>query len=199
MPGVLENAGLFFRNQIIRQNMAIIREDDIKKETLLDLAKKMLVAARTAPKARGMDNLAMAILTDGELQRLCKATKEIGDREQNDIFLRDAMNVLNSADVVVLIGSRIKVLSLKVCGLCGFADCATKGKHPSIPCTFNTTDLGIAVGSAVSLAADHRVDSRIMYTIGMAALEMNILGDEYKIIYGIPLSATSKSPFFDRK
>jgi len=179
--------------------MAIIREDDFKKEALLDVAKKILVAARTAPKARGMDNLAMAIVTDGELQQLCKKTKEIGDREQYDIFLRDAINVLNSADVVVLIGTRFKSLGLKVCGFCSFNDCVTKEKHPDVPCAFNTTDLGIAVGSAVALAADHRVDSRVMYTVGLAARELNMLGEEYKIIYGIPLSATSKNPFFDRK
>jgi uncharacterized ferredoxin-like protein len=180
-------------------NMATIREDEFKKEALLDVAKKMVIAARTAPKARGMDNLAMAILTDAELQQLCKATKAIGDREDYDIFLRDAINVLNSADVVVLIGTRFKSLGLKFCGFCGFIDCVTKAKHPNVPCAFNTSDLGIAVGSAVALAADHRVDTRVMYTIGLAAREMNILGEEYKIIYGIPLSATSKNPFFDRK
>ncbi|MDX9943053.1 MAG: DUF2148 domain-containing protein [Bacteroidales bacterium] len=179
--------------------MAHIKENNLRKETLIDVAKKMVIAARTAPKARGMDNLAMAILTDGELQQLCKITKDIGDRDHNDIFIRDAINVLNSADVVVLIGTRIKVLGLKLCGLCGYPDCATKGKHPEVPCVFNTSDLGIAVGSAVALAADHRVDSRVMYSIGMAAREFEILGEEYKVIYGIPLSATSKNPFFDRK
>lgn len=179
--------------------MAHFKEETLRKETLIDVAKKMVIAARTAPKARGMDNLAMAILTDGELQQLCKTTREIGEREQNDIFLRDAANVLHGADVVVLIGTRVRVLGLKFCGLCGYPDCASKGKHPEVPCVFNTSDLGIAVGSAVALAADHRVDTRVMYSIGMAAREMNLLGDEYQIIYGIPLSATSKNPFFDRK
>jgi len=179
--------------------MAFIKEEEIRKETLLNLAKKMLIAARTAPKGKGMNNLAMAIVTDGDLQRLCKTTKEIGERHDYDIFIRDASNVLNSADVVVLIGTRFKSLGLKLCAYCGFTDCATKEKHPDVPCAFNTTDLGVAVGSAVALAADLRVDTRIMYTIGLAAREMNLLGEEYKIIYGIPLSATSKNPFFDRK
>lgn len=179
--------------------MAYIKENDLRKEVVLDVAKKMVVAARTAPKAKGMDNLAMAILTDNELQQLCKTTKDLADREHNDILLRDAANVLNGADAVVLIGTRIKVMGLKFCGLCGFPDCTTKGKHPEVPCVFNTSDLGIAVGSAVALAADHRIDSRVMYSIGMAAREMKILGEEHQIIYGIPLSATSKNPFFDRK
>lgn len=179
--------------------MAIYKEDEIRNEILTSLAGKMLVAARTAPKGRGMDNLAMAILTGHDLQRVCKATHEIGEQTDNHIFIRDAANVLNSAEVLVLIGTRFRALGLKVCGNCGFADCDTKELHPEFPCSFNTTDLGIAVGSAVALAADHRVDSRIMYTIGMAARRLNILGEDYKIVYGIPLSATSKNPFFDRK
>ena len=68
-----------------------------------------------------------------------------------------------------------------------------------IPCTFNTGDLGIAIGSAVSVAMDHRVDNRIMYTVGQAAMELRLLGDDVPVIYGIPLSISSKNPFFDRK
>jgi uncharacterized ferredoxin-like protein len=67
-----------------------------------------------------------------------------------------------------------------------------------VPCVFNTGDLGIAIGSAVSIAADHRVDNRVMYSVGQAVLEMGLFPPEVKIAYGIPLSATSKSPFFDR-
>jgi len=51
----------------------------------------------------------------------------------------------------------------------------------------------------VSVAANNRVDNRVMYTIGMAVKELGLLGSEAAIIYGIPLSATSKNPFFDRK
>ena len=74
-----------------------------------------------------------------------------------------------------------------------------KNKHPDHPCVFNTGDLGIAIGSAASVAMDSRVDSRIMYTVGQALLEMRIFGEEVKIIYGIPLSISGKNPFFDRK
>ena len=179
--------------------MAIIDENSLRREALLDVAKKMLIAARTAPKGKGVDNLEMAILTDNDLNLLAKTLKEMGERENNDIFLRDAYNTINSAEVVVLIGTRIRALGLKFCGLCGFENCEEKNKHPNIPCTFNTVDLGIALGSAVGIAMDHRVDNRIMYTIGMAALHSGILSSDVKIIFGIPLSAGSKNPFFDRK
>jgi uncharacterized ferredoxin-like protein len=37
-----------------------------------------------------------------------------------------------------------------------------------------------------------------MFTIGKAVVEMKLLGEDVKIAYGIPLSASSKNPFFDR-
>lgn len=83
--------------------------------------------------------------------------------------------------------------------MCGYNNCEEKENHPSHPCVFNTGDLGIAIGSAVSVAMDSRIDNRIMYTVGQAAKELKIFGDEVGIIYGIPLSASSKNPFFDRK
>ncbi len=179
--------------------MAIYNEQDIIKDTLIDVAKKMVVAAVTAPKARGVSNLVCAIVTDRELQELARTMKEIGEREDNQIFTRDAINVLNQADVVVLFGTKISTINLVYCGYCGFQGCSQKKEHPDVPCAFNTGDLGIAIGSAVGVAMDHRVDNRIMYTIGVAAKEMNLLGDDVPIIYGIPLSATAKNPFFDRK
>jgi uncharacterized ferredoxin-like protein len=72
-------------------------------------------------------------------------------------------------------------------------------QHPEHPCAFNTGDLGIAIGSAVSVAMDARVDNRIMFSIGKAVKDMKLLGEEVKIIYGIPLSIAGKNLFFDRK
>ncbi len=179
--------------------MAIINENEMRQDTVLHVAKRMVVAARTAPKARGVNNIAMSILTGSDIQSLAKTMKEIGEEQDNRIFLRDASNVLDHAQAVVIMGTRIESLGLKTCGLCGFPDCASKNKEPNIPCAFNTGDLGIAIGSAASVAMDARIDNRIMYTIGVAAQKMGLLGKNYKIVYGIPLSATSKNPFFDRK
>ena len=57
-------------------------------------------------------------------------------------------------------------------------------------------DLGIALGSAVKLAAELSIDNRIMCTIGAAAKRLNLLDSD--VVMGIPLSATGKNPFFDR-
>ena len=65
-------------------------------------------------------------------------------------------------------------------------------------CSFNAGDLGIAVGSAAAMAADLRIDNRIMYTAGKDAVELGLLGEDVLIAYGLPLAAKGKNPFFDR-
>jgi len=169
------------------------------KQALLNVANKMLVAARTAPKARGVDNLLLAIAEKEAIEAI--ANKMIKMAESNIVptfFIRDANNIL-SCDVMVLIGTKIKSIGLQYCGLCGYTNCEEKDKYPNHPCSMNTGDLGIAIGSAVSVAIDERVDNRIMYSVGMAVRKLEMFGKEYRIIYAIPLSCTGKNPFFDRK
>lgn len=177
--------------------MALLQEDEIKKETLLEVAQKMVIAARTAPKTRGRDVLYTAILTEEDIIRLSDKMREIGESTQRAFFVRDA-NCLLQAGAVVLIGVAIKTTDLDHCGYCGFGTCANKNKQADVPCAFNNIDLGIALGSATAIAADHRVDNRIMFSVGKAALELKLLPAGTAIIMGIPLSATSKNPFFDR-
>lgn len=163
---------------------------------LIRAAEHICVAARTAPKGKGQDLLVTAIITDDDKRRLQKKMLEIGQRDEVAFFLRDAGN-LEHAPVVVLIGTRKVPLRLPACGYCGFIDCDTMSNAGGT-CSFNTGDLGIAVGSAAAMAADFRIDNRIMYTAGKAAVELGMLGDDVKIAYGIPLAAKGKNPFFDR-
>ncbi|MBP7497222.1 MAG: ferredoxin [Bacteroidales bacterium] len=178
--------------------MSIVKEEEIKIKALKETGEKMMLAARTAPKARGVDNLEIAMLEGDSIISLAEKMKEIGEKMSRPFFLRDAANIRNSP-VVILIGTKIRTIGLKeICGLCGFENCDEKEKHPSIPCIYNTNDLGIAIGSAVSIAADNRVDCRVMFSAGRAALESDLLGADVKIIFAIPLSASGKSPYFDR-
>jgi uncharacterized ferredoxin-like protein len=178
--------------------MAVIKEEEIRQNGIKDIAVRMMTAARTAPKAKGRDNLEILYIDGEEMDRMAGKMEEISQRMEIPFFSRDAGNVKDSSGMV-LIGTRIKTGGLKYCGLCGFENCTEKEQHPDVPCIFNTNDLGIAVGSAVATAADNRVDNRIMYTAGMAALELKIFSPEVKVVFGIPLSVTGKSPFFDRK
>jgi uncharacterized ferredoxin-like protein len=178
--------------------MTVVFEEAIRSEVLEEVAQKMLIAARTAPKGRGIDNTVLALARGDAIKKISDKMKEMGTRYQLGSFLRDAENILSSP-VLVLLGTKINSYGLSLCGMCGFKNCEEKKEHQNVPCAFNTGDLGIAIGSAVSIAMDHRVDNRIMYSAGQAAIALGLLGKEVRIAYGIPLSATSKNPFFDRK
>lgn len=173
-------------------------EELILASVVRNIAGQMVAAAITAPKARGVNNMKAAIL-DREMIKNVSDHMLVMAREKGlpSYFERDAHNILKAIQLVI-IGTRIKSSGIPACGLCGYPDCTEKDKHPEHPCSFNTGDLGIAIGSAVSLASDHRVDNRIMYTVGKAVVEMQLLGYDVKIAYGIPLSVSSKNPFFDR-
>ncbi|MCC8061752.1 MAG: DUF2148 domain-containing protein [Rikenellaceae bacterium] len=172
-------------------------QNDTRNETLRQTAALMMNAARTAPKARGIDHLEIAMLTGVDIARLSDKLEEMSQAPGRGFFARDGENI-RQAGAVVLIGTRYAVMDLN-CGWCGFPTCADKARQaPLAPCAFNTNDLGIAVGSAVSVAADRRADCRVMYSAGVAALAMDLLPG-CRAILAIPVSATGKSPFFDRK
>lgn len=179
--------------------MAILKEEEFRLENILRIAQQMSAAARTAPKARGIDNLIIAIVDKEGIKKIVERMQELSKQDEGfSFFSRDANNILN-CEFLLLIGTRIKSLGLKNCNLCGFDSCEEKDKHPKIPCVFNVNDLGIAIGSAVSIAANNRIDNRVMYSIGFAAVNLNLLGEDVNIAFGIPLSISSKNIFFDRK
>lgn len=167
-----------------------------ENDGLIQAAKSLCVAARTAPKGKGKDLLVTAVATGDDKVRIQQQMRRIGERDGILFFLRDADN-LDHAPVVVLLGTRKEPLNIPACGFCGFTDCEAM-TNAGGTCSFNSGDLGIAVGSAAALAADLRIDNRIMYTAGKAAIELGMLGEEVKIAYGIPLAAKGKNPFFDR-
>jgi uncharacterized ferredoxin-like protein len=172
--------------------------EDLLGKAILDVAGKMVIAARTAPKTRGRNTIETIVIDGDQINRLAKRMEALGEKTGAHYFARDAGNV-SSSSCILLIGSRIQTMQLPYCGLCGFENCDTKEQHPEIPCAYNGIDLGIALGSAVSIAMDHRVDNRIMYTAGMAARDLNMMGEDIKLVLAVPLSASPKNIYFDRK
>lgn len=172
-------------------------EEEIREEKIIDIAKSMMIAARTSPKARGRDNLIISLITKNEIIILSNKMKEMYKENNQGFFLRDSESVLN-AQAIVLIGTKLEVLGLD-CGLCGFESCEDKSNSPNTPCVFNSNDLGIAIGSASSIASDNRVDNRVMFSAGMAAKELGFFGKDIGIGFAIPLSSMGKNPFFDRQ
>lgn len=171
----------------------IIEERSSRSERVIEAGRKMLTAARTAPKAKGVDIIECCLLTGDDIKRLSDTMMQLHEETGRPVYLRDGGNILK-ADCVLIIATRAQLMGLN-CGHCGFPSCADKPAN--VPCAFNSTDVGIAIGSAVATAADERVDTRVMFSVGMAAERMNLLPgcSQY---FGIPISASSKSPFFDR-
>lgn len=174
-----------------------INEKESRREQVLSVAKSMMTAARTAPKGKGIDNLEIVTLVDrSEIESIANKMYEISETEEGrKFFIRDAGNLLSS-DAVVIIGTRTSVFGLN-CAFCGYPTCAEKLENDSVPCAFNINDLGIAIGSAVSIAADHRVDNRVMWSIASVAMKLGFVGDCHAA-FAIILSCSGKSPFFDR-
>lgn len=159
----------------------------------LDIAKKMMTAARTAPKGKGVDAIELAVLDGIQLTDVAAEMRAIAEETGFKFFLRDAACV-EASECMVLVGTVDRPRGLN-CGHCGFARCADRSE--GVPCEIGSVDVGIALGSAVSKAADYRVDTRILFSAGLAAQRLAYLG-ACRQVYGIPVSVSSKSPFFDR-
>ena len=172
--------------------------EEIERRAVLDAAARVCAAARTAPKARGIDNIHTAVLTDADKDAVAETMERLGNEMSADFFLRDAGNV-RAAGALVLIGIEEGQRGLgEICGYCHFKSCAECRENKGV-CAYDPIDVGIALGSAAATAADLRMDSRILFSAGRAAKEMGLLGENVGQVFGLPLSVSGKSPFFDRK
>ncbi|OPY36847.1 MAG: hypothetical protein A4E35_01684 [Methanoregula sp. PtaU1.Bin051] len=171
-------------------------------------ASLMALAARTAPKGKGVDTIHIRVVEGKERKKLAAAVKTYGEEHGIGFFSRDAKNIEDSA-AVVLIGSNGILAAGIDCGGCGYPGCsemvaaAKKAKKRKTAfagpnCMIRMTDLGIAVGSAAKTASVLNADNRVMYSAGVGALSIGILGKDCTVAYGIPLTATGKNIFFDR-
>ena len=159
-----------------------------EKNILLKAAEQMCVAARTAPKANGEDIIVTGILDGEELKKVQEEMKRVGKEKGWHYMVRDAENIENK--VVVLIGAKPKSYPSVFCD----PHDERIGK-----CIESAVDMGIAIGSAASTAMQLKVDTRIMLSIGIAVVNLKLLGEDVDMVYGIPLSISGKNPFFDRK
>jgi uncharacterized ferredoxin-like protein len=169
---------------------------------LLEVARMMELAARTAPKSKGEDFVQIVTLSGQDIDKLADAMLDFGKKTNKANFDRDAADVRNSP-VVVIIGLKAAKTAGLDCGACGFNTCAglenaqrPKTEFSGPTCAFRLLDLGIALGSAAKTAQIFNADNRIMYRIGTAARFGKLI--DWDIAIGIPLSATGKNIFFNR-
>ena len=180
----------------------------IESDAVKSVAGLMAIAARTAPKAVGLDSIHIEVLTGKEQEKLANQMIKMGKEIKMDFFWINGEQVKVS-DATLLIGVEgQKVLGIN-CGGCGHAGCAEMAKaakagknktalYPGPNCVMKITDLGIAVGSAVKTASIHNVDNRVMFSAGVIALKMGFLKG-CSVAYGIPLKASGKNIFWDTK
>ena len=171
--------------------------NELEKAAVKDVAEFMAVAARTAPKTRGIDNIeTIAIDDEPAKKKLCDKMREISKRESRPSMERDA-NSIQDSPVILAIGVKSNPAGLN-CGYCGYPTCAELGSTKGV-CAYNSMDLGIAIDSAAGMANSFHADNRVMYSIGRACLDLGLFSSGVKQALGIPLSVTGKNPFFDRK
>jgi len=164
------------------------------------VAELMAISARTAPKARGQDYVVTKVIEGEDCLALAEEMVKFGERTGKRDFDRDAANVRNSP-VVLLIGIKdAKTVGLN-CSACGAEKCIEpntyEGEFSGPQCAFRLLDMGIALGSAAKTSSLLNVDNRIMYRAGVVARHMGLIDADF--VMGIPLSATGKNIYFDRK
>ena len=177
-------------------------EEEIE-HAVIAVGKLMALAARTAPKGVGQDYLEIRLITGEDIDRLAHTMIEKGEREQKAHFVRDGNSVLRCHGVLLVGLMDHPAIGLD-CNACGHGTCAAfEEARRDAPegdftpaCVFRSQDLGIALGSAVKTAQVHNVDNRIMYRVGVVAIELGMIGPG--LCLGVPLAAVGKSPFFDR-
>ena len=74
----------------------ILNERDARHEHILQVARQMMTAARTAPKGKGIDIIEVALITDEEIKQLSDTMIAMVEEHGMKFFLRDADNILSA-------------------------------------------------------------------------------------------------------
>lgn len=184
--------------------MPILDGREQERQGIMETANLMVVAARTAPKSGGVDDIFTAVVFGEEIGALADDMEKIGTERNVEAWGQQARGV-RAADAIVLIGAKGTQPYVTNCGACGYESCYEFGKaekklrqdFEGPNCIFKALDLGVAVGSAIKVASLLNADNRIFYRIGTAAKRLHYM-PEASVIMGIPLTAKGKNPYFDR-
>lgn len=96
----------------------IYNEREVRQEAVLEAARQIMMAARTAPKGKGVDVIEVMTITGEEIALLAEEMRRVHEENGFKFFLRDADNIMQ-AEAVVLIGTREHCQGLN-CLRCGF-------------------------------------------------------------------------------
>lgn len=163
----------------------MLSEKFILSKQLRRIAIAAIGKAKTAPKAKGVDNLVYGILEKEDIKLVYEKMIEIGKRDDITFFIRDANNIQFTKFIIfIAVLDKNSPSYIKVKGL---EDTKT-----------DYINLGIAIGGCLDVINTFGCDTRVMWSIGQALKELDILKKEVSEILTLPLSLTEKNPFFDR-
>ena len=152
----------------------IYKEKELEMEGVLQTARQMCTAARTAPKARGLDFIHTAVVTGEDLKNLADETERLGKEQGQDFYVRDADN-LRKSQAVVLIGVTYQQRGLnECCGWCNQTNCQGCRENQSV-CVFDPVDLGIALGSGSQCGILKPRGQSDHVSVGKGALSLGML------------------------
>jgi uncharacterized ferredoxin-like protein len=190
--------------------------DDLRADTVRQVAKLMAAAAITAPKSggqlflKGKPLFIETVIVDDRpmLHDLAEWLRARGAERRETIWFRDA-DVADTIDAVLFVGLSGWYPPNYDCGACGYATCAEflhatdqlrrdsdELEFSGPTCNLRDIDLGIAVGSAAKTAALHSIDCRCQTRIAVAARKTGIIRADLAV--ALSLSLTHKAVGFDR-
>jgi len=192
--------------------------EELRADTVRQVAKLMAAAAITAPKSGGQLFLAgkptfmeTVIVDDAETRsRLAEWMRARGAERREKIWFRDA-EVAEAVDAILFVGLATNWYPPNYdCGACGYATCAEflhasrrlrEDSHElefaGPVCNLRDVDLGIAVGSAAKTAAIHSIDCRCQTRAAVAARKIGVITADHAV--ALSLSMTHKAIGFDRR
>ena len=74
----------------------VLNERDSRHEQVLAATRQMMIAARTAPKGKGVDIIEIALIDGNDLTRLSNKMVAMVEEHGMKFFLRDADNILQA-------------------------------------------------------------------------------------------------------
>ena len=192
--------------------------DDLRGDTVVQVAKLMAAAAITAPKSggqlflQGKPKFMETVIVDDvdTRQHIADWLRARGKERREAIWFRDA-EVALAVDAILFVGLAPNWYPPNYdCGACGYATCAeflheTKQlrddsaelEFTGPTCNLRDIDLGIAVGSAAKTAAMHSIDCRCQTRAVVAARKLGVITAHVGV--ALSLSMTHKAIGFDRR
>ena len=190
--------------------------DDLRADTVRQVAKLMAAAAITAPKSGGQlflagkHNFMETVIVEDPATRheLAEWMRARGKERREVIWFRDAGRGRShrrcswSASPTGTTQLRLRGLRLRHLRRVpprhqGPARRLRRARVRRPTCNLRDIDLGIAIGSAAKTAAIHSIDCRCQTRIAVAARKLGIIHADVAV--GLSLSLTHKAVGFDRR